>query len=604
MKYLSRVLHYLRPYWRLASVVVVLLFLASAMDLLMPWPLKILVDNALGQEPVPEWLSAIVGAEAAHRRLLIFAVVVGLLLALLHNGLSVIESYVKTRLEQRIILDFRSELFQHAQRLSLAFHDNRRSGMVIYAINNQGDAVVGLIMVVPGLVQSLITLVGMFWIVFLFDRWLALMSMMVVPLLIWSVRYYATRVQERLMRVCTMEGESLSIVHEAMSMLRVIVAFGRESHEYQRFRNQGERAIDARVDVTVRQTLFSLSVNMTTAVGTAAVLGYGAYQVLQGRLSVGDLLVVMAYIAAVYKPLESITYTLGSLQQKLVQLRVAFNLLDREPEVKQTIQAVEITNCRGGLVFENVNFHYRGRTDTLQNVSFEVAPGQRVAIVGPTGAGKTTLISLIPRFYDPTDGRILLDGRETCALTLKSLRDQISLVLQEPLLFSGTIADNIRYGRLEATEAEVIAAAQAANAHDFIMKLPQKYQTELGERGAKLSGGERQRICVARAFLKEAPILILDEPTSAIDSRTESVILEALDRLMVGRTSLMIAHRLSTVHHADLILVLDRGQIVQRGTHDELLSQEGLYHQLHEMQTRHAKRPARAGLGGPLPSQV
>ncbi len=590
MKYLPRVLHYLRPYWKLASVVVVLLFLASAMDLLTPWPLKILVDNALGQQPVPEWLRAIIGSGDEHRRLLIFAVVTGLLVTLLHNGLSVIESYVKTKLEQRIILDFRSDLFEHAQRLSLAFHDNRRSGMLIYAINNQGDAVVALIMIVPTLVQSLITLVGMFWIVFLMDRWLALLSMMVLPLLLYSVRYYATRIQDRLMRVCGMEGESLSIVHEAMSMLRVIVAFGRESHEHQRFRDQGQRAIAARVDVTVRQTLFSLSVNMTTALGTAAVLGYGAHQVLQGKLSVGDLLVVMAYIAAVYKPLEAITYTLGSVQNQLVQLRIAFNLLDTEPEVKQTIQAVEITDCRGGLTFENVNFNYRERTDTLKHISFEVAPGQRVAIVGPTGAGKTTLISLIPRFYDPTDGRILLDGRDTCGLTLKSLRDQISLVLQEPLLFSGSIADNIRYGRLDATEDEIIAAAQAANAHDFILKLPQKYQTQLGERGAKLSGGERQRICVARAFLKDAPILILDEPTSAIDSRTEAVILDALDRLMVGRTSLMIAHRLSTIHYADLILVLDRGQIVQRGTHEELLDQEGLYRQLHEMQTRHGKR--------------
>lgn len=600
MKYFSRVVHYLKPYWPLALGVVALIVLTGAVDLLAPWPLKILIDNVLGDVPLPEWLQSIVGAGIQQQRLLLFAVGAGLVVALIHNGISVLNSYFQTKLEQKIVLDFRSDLFQHAQRLSLAFHDQRRSGMLIYAINNQGDAVVGLIMIVPTIVQSLITLVGMFWIVFLMDRWLALLSMMVLPVLLYSVRYYATRIQERLMRVCSMEGESLSIVHEAMSMLRVIVAFGREPHEYQRFRDQGQRAIAARVDVTVRQTLFSLSVNMTTAVGTATVLGYGAYQVLQGKLTIGHLLVVMAYIAAVYKPLEAITYTLGSIQDKLVQLRIAFNLLDMEPEVKQTIQAVEITNCRGGLRFENVCFNYRERKDTLKGLSFEIEPGQRVAIVGPTGAGKTTLISLIPRFYDPTEGRILLDGRDTCALTLKSLRDQISLVLQEPLLFSGSIADNIRYGRLDATHDEIIAAAQSANAHDFIMRLPKQYQTELGERGAKLSGGERQRICVARAFLKDAPILILDEPTSAIDSRTESVILDALDRLMIGRTSLMIAHRLSTVHYADLILVLDRGEIVQRGTHTELLAQDGLYRQLHEMQTRHGKRPPRTVAAGSL----
>lgn len=598
MKYVPRVLRYLKPYWQLATLVLVLIGVAGAVDLLTPWPLKFLVDNVLGDQPLPEWMQTVVGTGMKQKQLLIVTVVTGLSVALIHNGLTVLNSYFQTKLEQRIILDFRSDLFQHAQRLSLAFHDQRRSGMLIYAINNQGDAVVGLIMMLPTLLQSLISLIGMFWIVCLMDAWLALLSMTILPLLLYSVRYYATRIQDRLMHVCGMEGESLSIVHEAMSMLRVIVAFGRENHEYQRFRIQGQRAIDARVDVTVRQTLFTLVVNMITALGTAGVLGYGAYQVLEGKLTIGNLLVVMAYIAAVYKPLEAITYSLGSVQDKLVHLRIAFDLLDTEPEVKQAVQAVELPDCRGTLTFENVSFNYRDRTDTLKNISFEIAAGQRVAIVGPTGAGKTTLISLIPRFYDPTAGAILVDGRDTCGLTLKSLRDQISFVLQEPLLFSGSIADNIRYGRLDATNDEVIAAAQAAAAHDFIMKLPNQYQTQLGERGAKLSGGERQRICVARAFLKNAPILILDEPTSAIDSRTESIILDALDRLMVGRTSLMIAHRLSTIHYADLILVIDRGQIVQRGTHLELLAQEGLYRQLHEMQTRSGKRSPRATAAG------
>ena len=250
MKYFSRVLHYLKPYWPLALGVIGLIVLAGAIDLLAPWPLKILIDNVLGDVPLPEWLHSIVGAGIQQQRLLLFAVGAGLAVALIHNAISVLNSYFQTKLEQKIVLDFRSDLFQHAQRLSLAFHDQRRSGMLIYAINNQGDAVVGLIMIVPTIVQSLITLIGMFWIVFLMDRWLALLSMMVLPVLLYSVRYYATRIQDRLMRVCGMEGESLSIVHEAMSMLRVIVAFGRESHEYQRFRDQGKKAIAARVDVT------------------------------------------------------------------------------------------------------------------------------------------------------------------------------------------------------------------------------------------------------------------------------------------------------------------------------------------------------------------
>jgi ATP-binding cassette, subfamily B, bacterial len=592
VKHLPRILRYLRPHWLLATPVLILIVVSGLTDLLGPWPIKVLVDYALGDHQVPSWLAAVVGSQAERTTLLAVAVAAGLAIALLNNTLAVLNEYLQTRLEQRIVLDFRSDLFQHAQRLSLAFHDQKRSGMLIYAINGQGDAVAGLIMVIPALGQSLITLVGMSVILVRIDWGLALLAMAVVPFMFFSLRYYANHIQDRLMHVKGMEAESLSIVHEAISMMRVIVAFGREPHEYRRFREQGFRAVNARVDVTVRQTMFSLAVNMTTAAGTAAVLGLGAYRVLEQRLTVGDLLVILAYIAAVYKPLEAITNTLGRIQDNIVSGRLAFDLLDLEPEVKESPQARVMEQCRGGVVFDNVSFCYQGRKDTLNNISFQAQPGQRIAIVGPTGAGKTTLISLLPRFYDPTAGRILLDDIDIRHLTLKSLRAQISLVQQEPLLFSGTIAQNIHYGRLDASDEDVIEAARAANAHDFIMRLPKQYETELGERGAKLSGGERQRLCVARAFLKNAPILILDEPTSAIDSKTEAVILEALDRLMFGRTSFMIAHRLSTVHHADLMLVLDQGRLLQCGVHEQLLAEPGLYRQLHEMQTRHSKRTA------------
>jgi ATP-binding cassette subfamily B protein len=306
MKYLPRILGYLRPYWPLAIVAVGLIVLSAGADLIGPWPLKLLVDHALGNQPAPPWLQAI--CQGNDRTvLLLAAVLAGVVVALVHNGLAVLTNHVQTKLEQRIVLDFRADLFQHAQRLSLAFHDQKRSGTLIYAINGQGDAVAGMIMIVPAMAQSLLTLFGMFWIVLLIDPALAFLSLAVMPLMFFSVRYYATHIQDRLMRVKGMEGESLSIVHEAISMLRVIVAFGREPYEYRRFRDQGMRAVNARVDVTLRQTLFSLVVNMTTALGTAAVLGWGAYQVLGGKLTVGDLLVIMAYIAAVYKPLDSIT---------------------------------------------------------------------------------------------------------------------------------------------------------------------------------------------------------------------------------------------------------------------------------------------------------
>jgi ABC-type multidrug transport system fused ATPase/permease subunit len=370
----------------------------------------------------------------------------------------------------------------------------------------------------------------------------------------------------------------------------VIVAFGREDHEYGRFRSQGERANDARLRVTVRQELFALAVNVTSAVGTALVLGYGAHLVLQHRLTVGELLIVLAYIASIYKPLEAISGTIGMLQEGFINLQIAFDLLERDPDVRDAPGARAIRRTDGRVRFEHVSFHYPGRVSTLSDISFEAEPGQTIAIVGPTGAGKSTLVSLLPRFYDAQDGRILLDDTEITTIALRSLREQISVVLQEPLLFSSTVADNIRYGRLDASMDDIVAAAKAANAHEFISMLPQQYDTALGERGAQLSGGERQRIAVARAFLKNAPILILDEPTSSIDSKTEAVILDALERLMVGRTTFLVAHRLSTLRRVDSILVIDHGRLVEQGTHEELLRCGGLYRQLYDMQTGKVRR--------------
>ena len=585
MKYIRRVLHYLKPYWRLALVSAVLIIVGALVGLLAPWPLQILFDNVLGGRPLPGFLDFFLG-NLNPVGLMLCVVIGGVVLTLLHNGLTVLDNYVNTRMDQSMVLDFRSDLFRHAQRLSLSFHDQRRSGMLIYAINSQADAAARLVMAIPLLAQSLLTLIGMFWILLLIDWQLALLSLTVVPFLYYSVGFYMRHIQERLYQVRRMEGESLSIIHEAISMLRVIVAFGREDHEHGRFRSQGEKTVDARVKLTVRQTLFSLVVNTITAIGTALVLGYGAFRAMDGGITPGQLLVVMAYLALVYKPLETISSTIGSLQEIFVSLKVAFDLLDKVPEIKDAPDAQAIIRARGQIAFRNVHFNYKGRVDTLKDISFEAREGQVIAIVGPTGAGKSTLVSLMPRFYDVVQGTVLLDGHDIRKLTLKSLREQISIVLQEPLLFSGPIAENIRYGRLDASMDEIMEAARSANAHDFILRLPKKYDTELGERGVQLSGGERQRIAVARAFLKNAPILILDEPTSSIDSKTEVVILDALDRLMLGRTTFLIAHRLSTIRRADQILVIDQGRLVEQGTHAELLCRGGLYRQLHDMQTR------------------
>jgi ATP-binding cassette, subfamily B, bacterial len=586
MRYASKILYYLRPYWRLAATAAVLTVLAAGVGLLGPWPMKILIDHALGGHAAPSWLAAALGPLATDRvGLLAVAVLAGFLLTVVGNSLNVLDNYVTTRLDQRMVLDFRSDLFEHAQRLSLTFHDQRRTGDFMARINYSAGSVGRITVAIPPLAQSAMTLVGMFWIAYRLHPTLALLSLSVAPFIYYSVGFYTRNMEKRVRAVRTMEGESLSIVHEAMSMLRVIIAFGRESYEHRRFREQGETAVDARVKLTVQQTLFSLVVNSITALGSALVLGFGAYQVLQARLTVGELLIVMSYIASVYKPLERISGTIGTLQEQVINLKMACELQEEEPEIVDAADAVRVERAGGHVAFEGVSFSYKGRVDTLRDISFDAPAGHVIAIVGPTGAGKSTMVSLIPRFFDPQRGRVLLDGADVRRLTLRSLREQISIVLQEPLLFSATIADNIRYGRLDAADEEIVEAVKAANAHYFIMRLPQKYATRLGERGALLSGGERQRVAVARAFLKDAPILILDEPTSSIDSKTELVILDALERLMVGRTTFIVAHRLSTIRNADHILVLNQGRLVDAGTHDDLLARAGLYRELYEAQT-------------------
>ena len=582
LKDFRRIGPYLRPHKRLAITSLVLMAVSAGMALLSPWPLAILLDTVLGNKPLPSLIGWLDGLGTY--QLLAIAVISGLVFTALEHGLAVIDNYVNTKLDQSMVLDLRSDMFRHAQRLSMAYHDSKQMGKLMFQINTQASAVGAVTVSIPPLLQSVLTLVGMFVVIEQIEPVLALLSLTVVPFVYLSAGYYTRNIEPRVYTVRKLEGDSLTIVHEAMSMLRVIVAFGRERHEYRRFRLQGEEAVNARVHLTVRQTIFTLAVTMITAIGTALVLAFGAHHVLQKDMTAGELVVVMGYIASMYKPLEQISTTFSSLQQAFISLRSAYDLLETEPDIAEAPSARVLSGVRGAVAFEHVDFAYRGRKGTLKDVSFTVEPGQCVAIVGPTGAGKSTLMSLLTRFYDPAGGRVLLDGHDVRDVKLESLRAHISVVLQEPLLFGSTIRENVRYGRLEASDDEVEAAARAANAHDFISRLPKGYDTKLGERGALLSGGERQRISVARAFLKDAPILILDEPTSSIDSKTEAVILEALSRLIEGRTTFVVAHRLSTIRDADLILAVEDGRVVEQGTHAELLARGGLYAELHEAQ--------------------
>jgi ABC-type multidrug transport system fused ATPase/permease subunit len=589
---LPRALSYLRPYRRSAAAAIGLTLVLSLVALAQPWPVALIVDGVLGKKQRPGWVVDLVGNGSG--ALILVAVAASLGITLLNGGLTIVNELVTTRVHERMILDLRSEMFRHAQRLSLGYHDDTRTGALMYQINNQADAVGAVAVSLPPLLQSLLTLVGMIWIAARIDAQLALLAVSVVPFIWWCTGYYGNHVEPELHRVRALEGRSLSIVHEAMAMLRVIVAFGREDQEYRRFRTQGEETVDARVKLTVRQTVFNLAVSFITALGTAAVLGVGAHKVLNGDITGGQLLVVLAYVAGVYAPLEVLSSSMAQFQENFISLEHSFELLDTPTEIDESPDAVTLPPPRGALSFDNVSFSYKSRADALRGVSFTVPIGSAVAIVGPTGAGKSTLASLLPRFHDATHGSVRIDGHDVRDLTLASLRAQYSIVLQEPLLFTGSIADNIAYGRPGAPREEVEEAARAANAHDFITRLPKGYDTPLGERGAKISGGERQRIAVARAFLRDAPILVLDEPTSSIDSRTESVILDALERLMEGRTTIMIAHRLSTVRGVDQILVLEHGRIVQRGTHDDLIEDEdGMYRQLWDAQTR-VRGPRRA----------
>ena len=583
-KTLPRLLPYLKPYRKLAVISVFLTILTALLALAQPWPLAFTVDSIIGDKGAPSWVTGTFGSSTGS--LIAFAVFATLMLTLLSGGIEVWNEYLSTKIDQWMVLDLRSAMFKHAQKLSLAFHDTESKGILMYRINNQAAAMGQIVVQLPVVAQNLLTVIGMAYISFRINHLLALLALGTTPFIVYSTTFYTERIEPRIYRVRGLGALNLAIAYEAMMMMRVVLAFGTQRREFKRFRKQGESWADETVGLTVRQTAFRLVVQLITSCGTAAVIGVGAYQAINGQITAGELLVVLSYITQIYKPLEELTNTITAFQQQFINLLMSFDLLDMKPEVTEKPDAQPLPKARGEIELDNVGFGYERRPGVLKDVSFHIPPGRAVAVVGPTGAGKSTLVSLMPRFYDASEGSVRIDGHDVRDLKLDDLRTQFSIVLQEPLLFSGTIATNISYAKPDASEEEVIAAAKAANAHDFISAFPDGYSTLLGEGGAKTSGGERQRIAVARAFLRDAPILILDEPTSSIDSRTESVILDALDRLMQGRTTILIAHRLSTIRSVDQILVMDDGRVVQQGTPEELVNQPGLYRHLWNAQTR------------------
>jgi len=585
---IGRLLPYLRPHRIAIAVVFANLLAQVGFSLLDPWWFQVFIDHGLGDKPVPGWLSRLLPVLGGGGwPVLVFVVAGSFGFHLLRSAMNIACDYIKSHVNSNVTLRFQADLFRHLQRLSFSYHDQTSVGDSLYRLSKDTDFISPLLWGnFRHLLTSVLTLVGMLWVLVRLDWQLALIALAAAPFLYASVPVYSRYFKPRSKRVRTMESRTQSVLQEVLSCLRVVKAFGQEDREQRRFEFEAGAARRARLRLTLDQTIFGAVLGLSTILSNGAILLVGGYHVLHGRLTLGELTVILAYVAQIHAPLETISSTLTDMQMSMVSAERVMEILDVEPEIQDRPGAKSLKTVAGAVAFEGVNFAYRPGCPVLHDVHFRVPAGSVTAIVGPTGAGKTTLASLTARFYDPAVGRVLLDGHDLRDLAVQTLRDNIALVIQEPILFTGPIRTNIAYGRPDASQEEIEAAARAANAHDFITALPDGYDTEVGERGVRLSGGERQRIAIARAFLKDAPVLILDEPTSSVDSRTELVILEALDRLMVGRTTFIIAHRLSTIRRADQILVLEHGRIVECGSHAELVGREGLYAQLYHIQTR------------------
>ncbi len=584
-KLFAWLLRYGKPYRLSFALFTALSVVEIFIGLVVPWTMKILIDNVLGSQPIPTWLAPITDAFSLENKisLLIAVCLAGLLIGLLSQLVSLLHTQLQVGIGQKMVLDLQRDLFEYLQKLSLRYHQQAGTGDAIYRLNSDAYCVSNIILhgLFP-LASALLTLVLMLFILVQIQWSLALLSLIVIPPLFLTIHRYSTRLYERSERVKEMESGIFNLVHEVFSSIKLVKAFSREQFEKEKFVEKGTETLRARLNVTLHESLFSFIISGLTYTGTAAVLAVGGWHVLQGTLTVGELLVVIAYLGSVYGPLSSISHTIGNLQGSMASARRVYDTLTLHLEVEESAGAVEIEKPRGHIKFENVSFGYSDARPVLNNISFEIQSGQMVAVVGLTGAGKSTLVSLIPRFYDAASGKISIDGVDVREMRLKQLRESISVVTQEPILFSSSVGDNIRYGKLDASHDEITAAAQAAQAHEFIKELPEGYDTLLGDSGSQLSGGERQRVSIARALLKDAPVLILDEPTSALDSRSESRIFTALRELMKNRTTIVIAHRLSTIRGADKILILDGGQIAGEGSHDELLKTNELYRELYE----------------------
>ncbi len=559
-----RLLRLMWPFWPHIAGGFLLSLLAGPLALLTPLPLQIAVDGVLGPRPLPGLLGALLPAAVANSDTSILLVAAGLAvaIALATQLQGFASSLLSTYTGERLVLSFRAQLFRHAQRLSLAYHDSKGTADSIYRI--QYDAFSLPYLVIDGalpFVAACVTLAGMIYVMIRIDWQLALVALAISPVLLLVSRIYRRRLRCQSQEVKKLESSALAVLQEVLSALRVVKAFGQEDREQERLDRRYSEGMQARLRLLLIEGGFDLIIGLTTAVGMATGLVIGMRHVRSGALTLGQLLLVMGYLSQLYAPLKTIGRKAASVQSHLAGAERACALLDEAPDIAERSQVRPLTRARGDVAFQGVGFGYGDDRPVLRDLSFEIGAGTRVGIAGTTGAGKTTLVSLLTRFYDPTAGQILLDGVDLRDYSLTDLRSQFALVLQETVLFSTSIAENIAYALPGASGEAIVEAAKVANAHEFIARLPRGYATQVGERGMALSGGERQRIAQARAFLRDAPILIFDEPTSAVDTRTEAAILEALERLMWSRTTFLIAHRASTLARCDVLLIIEKGRL-------------------------------------------
>jgi ATP-binding cassette subfamily B protein len=560
-----RLLTYARPYWPQILVVLVLQLLATPLALIGPVPIKIAVDTVLGSRPLPGWLRAVLPGSVTESAasLLVLAAALLVLTAILGSLLDMATDLIQTYTGEKLAQDFRSCLFRHVQRLSLSYHDMTGTSDSTYRIQYDAPAIQRI--VVDGLIPlcgSAATVAAMIVVTLRINVQLALVALSVSPVLFLLSRSFGPRLRKDWKEIKRLDSSAMGVIQEVLAAVRVVKAFGREDREHDRFIDQSTKRVRRELKVSALQGTFDLLVGLVMAAGSAAALLIGVRQVRAGQLSLGNLLLVMAYLQQIYKPLRTLSKKTVALESSMASAERAFALLDQVPEVAERRDARRVSRAAGSLLFLDVSFAYDAEHTVLHRISFAAPPGTRVGIRGTTGAGKTTLVGLLMRFYDPTDGEILLDGIDLRDYHLGDLRRQFAIVLQEPVLFSTSIAENIAYGRPDATREKIVEAARLANAHEFIAALPEGYDTMVGERGMRLSGGERQRISLARAFLLDAPILILDEPTSSVDVKTEGAIIEAMQRLMEGRTTFMISHRLDTLAACDMQVELEKGWTV------------------------------------------